>query len=177
MSRATPSGRTKTPRVDRDRWRTPPEVVADLARRFDVTFGLDAAATTGTEVCARGISPEMNALAMRWAPLCPPDGAVWLNPPYSQRGGGLLAWSEKAAEAAAERTVVVLAPSTPDARWFRLLWKWSSRVLFSEGRIQFLQPDGSPSRGNPGGSSVFLLHRNSPGAPRVEFWPIPRVRR
>ncbi len=147
--------------TDRDFWRTPPALFAALDREFG--FTLDAAAA-GTEdaLCCRYLTPENDALLMCWAKAAQ-GGAVFVNPPYSRRGGhghGSLAWVRAAVRARAAGSVVVLVlqGGDPTTEWARLLRSKAVQTRHPARRLAFIDPDtGRPRKGNRAPTMVSVL--------------------
>lgn len=153
-----------------DEWATPDNLFAVLDRDF--LFVLDAAATAENAKCSRFFTAEDDALSQDWPryrsgllrheyPISRDDGAIWLNPPYSQIG----AFMAKAhAEAMAGSLVVCLVPARTDTRWW---WSYAvpAVIRFLPGRLKF--GDGRNSAPFPSAIVVMwpgLLRRG------VMFW-------
>lgn len=146
----------------RDLWRTPPEALALLRQRFP--FALDAAASPEAAVCDRYLTPEEDALTCSWAEAA--GGTVerpawaFCNPPYSSRGGGLLAWVAKAVEEAATGRlgVVLLVPPSTGTRYMHLVDHAGSEVILWPYRLDFLDPfTGAPATSNRGDSCCPVI--------------------
>ena len=142
----------------RDLWRTPP----DLFRQYDEVFGfgLDCASAGDDALASTFITPEDNALEVSWNDRLP-EGfrSAFCNPPYSRKGGGLLAWVEKALE---ERDAglpsVLLVPPDPSTRYHQLLHQECAELGLTRKRVPFLHPDtGVPTPGNRGASMFAVL--------------------
>lgn len=156
--------RTKTPVGERDLWRTPPEVFAQLSRDYG-PFQLDAAADSGNHLCDLWLGPGSplgleDALSCVWGAL--PSHRVFCNPPYSLTG----AFVRKARDEVRDRhclSATLLVPATTDVRWFHeLVWdekvdrcRRGAHIGFSKGRIRFLRPDGGKA-GQPTHGSMFV---------------------
>ena len=132
-----------------DEWSTPLDLYASLDAEFH--FTLDAAATAENARSPTFLTRAENALLARWS-LIPSHRVgrpiIWLNPPYSK----IKLFIAKAAEEAARGcTVVCLAPSRTDTRWFHTyIWDAVSHrpqpyveVRFLRGRLKFGEGRGS----------------------------------
>lgn len=153
-----------------DLWCTPPELLAALVVEWG-PIALDAAATERDTVTELWISPDDNALEVSWGSFLVRPGWVWVNPPYSARGGGLLAWLHKAhgESAATGRRVVVLAPPGVGAAYRAFAVGHASEVRDLRRRLAFLHPETRrPQRGNREGSTLFIFAGSSPA--RVGEW-------
>lgn len=143
MSDSDPTTR-RTPDVtiEKDEWRTPPELFAGLD--FEFRFTLDVAATEENALCPRYLTAEENALIQSWK-----EERVFVNPPY--RRGELARWTRKAMLEACtgpilERaTVVALLPATrtEQAWWHDYVLKPRAEIRWLRGRLHYLLPDGS----------------------------------
>lgn len=149
-----------------DEWGTPPELVAQLARRYG-PFVLDACASNGMEKCPAyyGLDhpdpTRRNALDRDWAADAG-DGAVWCNPPYSRKL--FPAFLRKAAETAdAGVRVVLLFPSVKSGtaafqeHIAPRLAAGRATVEFLPGRVKFVQPSGKTGPA-PSPSLVVVLN-------------------
>lgn len=152
-----------------DEWSTPQDVFDALDAEFG--FSLDAAARLETSKCgAWYFGPDYpieglrDALAVDWLACCGlfERPHIWLNPPYSK----CRAFIAKAAEEARKGcTVVCLAPSRTDTRWWHEhVWdseKHAPRpgveVRFIKGRLKF----GGATAGAPFPSVVIIFRPQS----------------
>ena len=69
-----------------DDWATPPELFAQINRRYG-PFDLDVCASAGNTKCERFYSPDQDGLQQPW------QGVCWMNPPYGRTIG---LWVRKA---------------------------------------------------------------------------------
>lgn len=143
-----------------DLWRTPPALLELLGKEHRLV--VDLAALEDDAVCPRWVGPDQDALAIPWAPLIaqaaaelgpdpaerPPAG--WVNPPYSQRAGGSLAWCRQAHAAALEgATVWMLIATGPGSRAACLARDHAEAIRWTARRLACLHPDtGEPNSGN-----------------------------
>jgi phage N-6-adenine-methyltransferase len=128
-----------------DEWLTPPHVIEALG-----PFDLDPCSPVGRPwpTAARHLTVEDDGLSEPW------EGRVWLNPPYSD----VERWVARLADHN-HGTALVFARA--ETRWFfRWVWQRASALLFLEGRLTFLRPDGTLSKEghNAGGPSVLVAY-------------------
>lgn len=156
--------KTKTPKEERNRWRTSPEWFAKLSEDYG-PFQLDAFADESNHLCDVWLGPG-SPLGLEDAFACP-WGAynthrVFGNPPYDQ----IPQACRKARDEVRARncaSVTLLLPATTDVGWFHeLVWnadrdlpRVGVMVGFSKGRIRFLRPDGTQA-GQPTHGSMFV---------------------
>lgn len=160
--------RTTTPQLERDCWRTPPEVFAMLDKRYG-PFNLDAAADSLNHLCDRWLGPgssiASDALApsTRWHRFWNERDStiVFCNPPYSLTER-FVARAKRAVEEGECLRATLLVPATTDVRWFHnhiylapLGFRRGVTCDFSVGRIRFLRPDGRKA-GQPTHGSMFV---------------------
>jgi len=154
--------------MNRDAYRTPPELFAALDAEFD--FKVDVAASESNALCVNFIDEQLNALACDWLP--DPDNGVnewhfvWCNPPYSDIGP----WVRKAAEQSRQGigcTMLVMADTS--VGWYAEAIKTCQEVRFIVGgRISFIDPEtGKPAAGNNKGSMFLIWHPFGRTAPIV----------
>ena len=164
----------------RDFWRTPPALFAALDALVG-PFGLDAATAGEADAhCARFLTPDDDALTTCWA-TASGGRPVFVNPPYSRRGGrglGLLAWVRAAVRARDAGVVVAMVlPSARGTAWARLLREEAPVVLHPAGelaragRVAFIHPDsGLAIRQNRGEAMVPILRPDERGPPMEPDW-------
>ena len=143
--------------MDRNAWRTPPEIFAALNAEFD--FKIDVAATEENALLDWFIPPESNALISDWII----DGVskagdyAWCNPPYSDIGP----WIDKASEQSKLGLgVVMLVMADTSVGWYKKAIETCQEVRFiTGGRLSFLDPvGGKPVGGNNKGSLFLIWH-------------------
>lgn len=137
-------------------WHTPAYVFDALGEVFD----LDVAAPIdgGLHVPAHRWL-HTDSLLREWA------GFVWCNPPFGGRNG-LVPWLDKFF---GHHDGIALTPDRTSAPWWQCAAARSDAILFVDGKIRFLRPDGtagiSPSNGTTlfaaGGRAVAALGRAS----------------
>ena len=160
--------KSKTPKEERNRWRTPQQWFDLLNQRYG-PFTLDAAADSSNHKCDFWLGPGSpwgtNALTVPWC-VRTTEAATWrvfCNPPYDNTEEFVeKAWEE--VDFGTCHSATLLIPATPDVKWFHK-WCWkdgkprpNTVVDFSEGRIRFERPDGSLA-GTPTHGSMFITFR------------------
>jgi hypothetical protein len=143
----------KAPTVDRQHWRTPPGVLAWVRREIGPIV-LDAAAHSGNAVAPAWLGPggliESALDVSDWSELGPhlprhpphddgPQGTIFVNPPFSS----LPMFVDVAIETARvddTRTIVMLAPLSPDTRWAHRLFAVEADCIMLRGRVRYLPP-------------------------------------
>lgn len=154
--------------MNRDAYRTPPELFAALNSEFD--FKLDVAASVDNALCVNFIDEMLDALNCDWLP-DPGNGIaewhyVWCNPPYSD----IMPWVKKAAEQAKLGIgCIMLVMADTSVGWYAEAIKTCQEVRFIVGgRISFLDPEtGKPAAGNNKGSKLLIWHPYGRTAPIV----------
>lgn len=126
-----------------DEWYTPKYIFDALQCDFD----LDVAAPVDRRFCsvpAKRFITE-NSLATEW------KGFIWMNPPWSGRGKKEL-WLKRFLNHAHG---IVLTPDRSSAPWWQIAAKKSDAVLFVNGKIKFVKPDGSTGDSPSTGTTLF----------------------
>lgn len=126
------------------RWLTPPHIVEALG-----VFDLDPCGAPGHKLAKRTYLLENGDDGLR----DPWFGRVWLNPPYSREAE---MWLERLAEHG--RGTALIFARTETRSFFRNVWDRATAVLFLEGRLSFLRPDGTPATANAGAPSVLVAY-------------------
>lgn len=133
MNALTPGARART----KQDWRTPPEFIAAVERRFG-RIGFDLAATDGHEVgCGYAFTPEDDSLSCSWIDPGVRSGyVVWLNPPYAN----IRPWVAKLDAECREldRWTLCLVPAAVGSRWYADHVHGRCLVLFLTGRLTFV---------------------------------------
>ena len=134
-------------------WYTPPEVI----RAVHETLGhvdLDPASSSIANEIVRAknfFSVDDDGLDRNWF------GRVYLNPPYSR--GLIKKFVDKLLaeyNAGHVQSAVVLVNAQSDAKWFSSLAQACTGAIFTQGRIRFVQPDGTPSKHTPTCGQCFF---------------------
>jgi phage N-6-adenine-methyltransferase len=134
-------------------WYTPPEYV-EAARKVMGCINLDPASTeiankiVGAE---RYFCIENNGLEQNWA------GNVWMNPPYASELIKLFI-SKFSSHVGAGDIVqgIVLVNNATETVWFRELIDCASAVVFTTGRVKFLDPQGNPGAPLQGQAVIYF---------------------
>lgn len=139
-----------------DDWQTPPEIIEALG-----PFDLDPCASvnqihpTAAEMWTT--STHGSGLLHPW----PADRRVWLNPPYGRYIG---TWMRRMVE---HHCGTALVYARTETEWFQhYVFPVASALLFLEGRLFFLRPDGSRPIHNAGGPSVLVAYS------RADAWKL-----
>lgn len=153
-----------------DLWRTPGWLFRALDDEFH--FTLDAASSGPADaLCEEWLTPREDALTCRWpvyTHLLGP-GAAYCNPPYSRKGGGMLAWVEACLRARERQTVVLVGPLRAGARWRRVIRDQADEVRIVE-RVAFVPPPGLKAS-TPNNDTIIAIFRRGGSGPAVPvFW-------
>ena len=145
--------------MNRDAYRTPPELFAALDAEFD--FKLDVAASNENMLCDFRITEEENCLTTDWRTAAGMIGTAgwfaWANVPYSN----VRPFVKRAAEMAKQGIgCVMLVMADTSVGWYAEAIKTCQEVRFIVGgRISFLDPvTGKPAAGNNKGSMFLIWH-------------------
>lgn len=155
---------SKTPKEERDEWKTPPWLFEWLDDRFD--FHVDLAATRANSHCSLFLTKQDDALSKDWHQL---DNATkgFLNCPYSK----IDPWVDKAIyEQQRGFLTVMVIPSPNGEDRFADVFLHASEIIDIVGRVAFLRPDGTPVSGNTRGTSVYVFDPARFGAPCQRWW-------
>lgn len=152
--------------MNRDAYRTPPELFAALDVEFN--FKIDVAASAENALCLNYLTEDEDSLNRHWMNYreCV-NTYAWCNPPYSDIGP----WVRKAAEQAQINGIgcVMLVMADTSVGWYSEAIKTCQEVrLVTGGRISFLDPvTGKPAAGNNKGSMFLIWHPFGRTAPIV----------
>jgi phage N-6-adenine-methyltransferase len=130
-----------------DSWGTPHEFFDRLNR--DYKFTLDACAEAWNAKCNRFYTAEDDGLEQPW------ESWTWCNPPYSD----ILSWYRKAyEEMLLGNSSVLLTFARTDTRAFHRFASKSTKIVFIEGRLRFLDPaTRSPKAPAPSPSMLVVF--------------------
>ncbi len=123
-------------------WWTPAYIFDALGCVFD----LDVAAPVSGPLhvpCRRWLSA--GALEGEWT------GFVFMNPPFGGRNG-LEPWLDKFF---AHGNGIALTPDRTSAPWWQKAAKQADAILFIDGKVRFLRPDGSEGVSPSNGTTLF----------------------
>ena len=143
-------------------WYTPAKYI-DAAREVMGSIDLDPASNyfaQQTVKASEWMGPEhweyLDGLDFEWA------GNVWLNPPYGVVDGESQSgiWARQLINEYDEGRVnqaVLLVNAVTDRVWFQQLWRFP--ICFTDHRIRFETPDGTPQQPVNGNAFVYLGDR------------------
>lgn len=153
---------SKTPDNFRDKWRTPPEIIDWLERRYR-NFDLDAAASESNRVCEKFYDEKTNCLKRWWGK----GKHVFLNPPYSNPDPFVLKAVEQMEHG---NQIDILLNADNSTAWFRDAQKNAAEIIFivadvdevnqtsRTGRLSFISEEtGLATQGNNKGSVIFIM--------------------
>ena len=141
-------------------WYTPSEYVA-AARAVMGRIDIDPASSdraNETVKATRYYTKEDDGLAQMWA------GKVWMNPPYSR--DLIDRFTAKYAEYVMGGYVsegIVLVNNATETGWFETLINVSDAIVFTKGRIIFLNLDGQPENKPLQGQALIYSGKNPDG--------------
>ena len=124
-----------------ERWGTPQWLFDRLDAEF--CFRLDAAADERNHKCSEwigqgGICPDAIGVP-DWC--YPGSDAVWCNPPYSKKNGGILPWMERGRATARSGSVcVMLIYARTDTKAWSLCHRYAHEIRLITGRLKFNPP-------------------------------------
>ena len=127
---------TKIQSVD---WWTPPEVFDKL----DIEFDIDVAAPVGGVdwIAAKKYYTEQDdGLTQDW------EGTVWMNPPYGIATGS---WLNRFIN---HGDGIALVFARTDTLWFHNLAAKADAILFTKGRLKFINPERNDTSTSASGS-------------------------
>lgn len=124
-------------------WFTPPYIFQALGCVFDCDV---ATADIVTHVPCRS-KITMDSLSVEWA------GFVWGNFPFGGRNG-LAPWLDKFF---AHGNGIALTPDRTSAPWWQASARKADAILFIDGKVRFLRPDGSEGVSPSNGTTLFAI--------------------
>ncbi len=181
MAKASRSNRGSTKEIERMDWRTPPPLIKAIENHFCMKMVMDAAASPENAICKAFITKGMDTLSMSLErifevfqsglrmhqaetvhPIQSPG--VWCNPEYNN-SKDLLKWIEKSARFSATFRIpwlFILPSSRTEQDWFQTSIGWAPQYAFTEDRVPYNYPDGTPGP-SPNHPSVVIAF-NAPAA-------------
>lgn len=126
-----------------DEWYTPKYIFDALG----VTFDMDVAAPkdrTHCHVPANEFITE-GSLEREW------NGFVWCNPPFGGRNS-IEPWLEKMC---AHYNGIALTPDRTSAAWWQRAAERANAIVFIEGKVRFINPEGQPGQQPSNGTTLF----------------------
>lgn len=142
--------------MSNDLWRTPPEVIDYIQRRFGL-IEIDLCSSDENSVCSFNLNKEEDFLNNYWIhqSLINHGDLAWLNPPYSNPLPFVkqaIKWSE------AGYSVAGILNNDTSTKWFCELQKAAAILMpITGGRIAFLDEYGQPINGNNKPQVMFYL--------------------
>lgn len=132
-----------------DEWYTPKYIFEAL----DVAFDLDVAAPVDRSYCHVPAEQFItsNSLDLEW------NGFVWMNPPFGGRGAKA-PWLDKIFK---HGNGIALTPDRTSAPWWQQSAKEADAVMFINGKIKFIRPDGSTGDSPGTGTTLFAYGENA----------------
>lgn len=117
-----------------DYWQTPPDVLKVIRQLGPIELDPCPALDKRHRIARRNIYGESGP-GLNWSVT---SGLVYINPPYGSKS--LLSWITKAANESLlkpDLEVILLAPATPDTKWFEFAIGHCSAFVFWKDRIRF----------------------------------------
>ena len=139
-------------------WYTPPEILDAVREVLGSPIPLDPCTTPENPTGALDFyTPREDGLQQVWT------RPAFVNPPY---GKALYGWLQKVAEVPEGGIPVVLLVSA-SSRWDQIKWQrlYSPALTcfcMPVGRVKFLTPDGTRSKGSPPYPSLLYFYNLSP---------------
>ena len=126
-------------------WYTPDYIFEAMSINFDT----DVASPKDRSHC--NVPSEHfiteDSLSLDW------NGVVWMNPPFGNQKNKFL-WIDKFIE---HGNGVALMPDRSSAPWWQYFAKNSDAVLFVDGKIKFIKPDGTKGESPANGTTLFAI--------------------
>lgn len=126
-----------------DEWYTPSYVFEALEASFDQ----DVAAPVNLKYLSVPASNFITekSLQKEW------EGFIWMNPPFGPKNG-LTPWLNKFF---AHGNGIALTPDRTSAGWWQNAAQKSDAILFVNGKIKFIKPDGNSGNQPSNGTTLF----------------------
>lgn len=128
-----------------DEWYTPKYVFDAMETRFDLDVSAPQKSCPANLFCETSFTD--GALEKEWF------GFVWMNPPFGGRNG-TVPWLKKLAE---HGNGVALVPDSTSAKWWQEAAKASAGVLFTNGRVKFIDENGNVGNSPANGTSLMAF--------------------
>ena len=126
-----------------DEWYTPKYIFDAMQVEFDLDVAHPRCAT---HVPARNLIHE-NSLTEEW------KGFVWMNPPWCRPKDKTL-WVAKFIR---HGNGVALMPDSSSAEWWQHFANHADAILFTNGRVKFIKPDGTTGDNPANGTTLFAI--------------------
>ncbi len=140
--------KSNTPREERDRRATPPELVDALVTETGIGyFDVDICAEPHTAKADVFYTAADDSLSFHWYRQIKRGSFIFMNPPYSDP----LVWCRKAAsESRAGLFIVGVLPDDRGTRWYQeCIEGVATHAWLPTRRMAFLDVNGKPQAGNP----------------------------
>lgn len=132
-----------------DEWYTPKYIFDALNCNFDMDV---AAPVDRTYCCVPALSfITEDSLNQQWR------GYVWMNAPFGKRNG-LDPWLYKMRD---HGCGIALTPDRTSAPWWQKAARHSDAILFIDGKVKFIRPDGSTGESPSNGTSLFAYGKDA----------------
>lgn len=131
--------------VKSNEWYTPEYIFEALG----VIFDLDVASPEDRTHCSvpAGAYYTEGSLQREWY------GFVWMNPPYGNQKEKYK-WIKKFLS---HGNGIALMPDRTSAPWWQFFSRHSDAVLFVDGKIKFIRPDGTKGESPGNGTTLFAV--------------------
>lgn len=133
--------------VKSNEWYTPQYIFDALGVMFD----LDVASPVDRSFCSvpstRFFTPDQDGLNTGWI------GFVWMNPPFGNQKQKFL-WIDKFIS---HGHGIALMPDRTSAPWWQHFARHAHAILFVDGKIKFIRPDGSKGESPGNGTTLFAI--------------------
>jgi len=115
---------------ENDLWETPPLILEDIMKKYDIHPTLDVCAIPQNKKFEKYFTPEDNALTQEW------NEDFFMNPPYSE----ITQWMQKAYESHRKYNVnvLILVFAKTGVNWWHQFVEGKAEIHFQKGRIRFL---------------------------------------
>lgn len=130
-----------------DEWYTPKYIFDALDCRFDVDVASPKDLTYCYVPANRFIYED--SLSKYWHY----DNFIWMNPPFGGRNG-IIPWLEKLYQ---QGNGIALTPDRTSAPWWQEYAKKADCVLFINGKVKFIKPDGTNGSQPSNGTCLFAF--------------------
>lgn len=132
------------PRMQKDEWLTPPELLSRLGE-----FDLDPCSPIKRpwDTAKHHYTRKNDGLSKQW------KGRVWLNPPY---GTNTHRWMKKLAKHG--NGIALIFARTETKIFFECVWPQADALYFINGRLTFCDVKGNPAPYNSGAPSVLVAY-------------------
>lgn len=127
-----------------DEWYTPKYIFDALTCRFDMDV---AAPFEGPPHVPCDGWLHDRGLERHWS------GFVWMNPPFGGRNG-IVPWLDKFF---AHGNGIALTPDRTSAPWWQDAARKADAILFVNGKVKFIRPDGSLGKQPGNGTTLFSI--------------------